>query len=76
MREEVLKLISKALDADLSRISIESTSNDIDEWDSLGHLSLLQELDVNYNNITERIPELASVSSVKEIIDLISSDKS
>lgn len=76
MKEQVLKLISKALDADLSEISIESTSNDIDEWDSLGHLSLLQELDVNYNNITERIPELASVSSVKEIIDLISSDKS
>lgn len=76
MKEEVLKLISKALDTDLSEISIESTSNDIDEWDSLGHLSLLQELDVNYNNITERIPELASVSSVKEIIDLVSSDKS
>lgn len=75
MNEEIFKIISEALGADLSEISVESTSNDIDEWDSLGHLSILQELDVKYNDITDRVPELASVSSVKEIIDLVISNQ-
>jgi|TARA_B110000977_G_C11060799_1_gene485898 acyl carrier protein len=74
MNEELFKIISEALGSDLSEISIESTSNDIDEWDSLGHLSILQELDIKYNDITERVPELASVSTVKEIIDLVTAN--
>ena len=74
MNEQIFKLISDALGADLSEISIETTSHDIDEWDSLGHLSILQELDIKYDNITDRVPELASVSSVKEIINLVISN--
>ena len=75
MKEEIFKLICEALGSDLSEVSIESTSNDIDEWDSLGHLSILQELDLKYDNITDRVPELASVSSVKEIVDLVISNQ-
>ena len=75
MKDEIFKIICEALGSDLSQISIESTSNDIDEWDSLGHLSILQELDLKYDNITDRVPELASVSSVKEIVDLVISNQ-
>lgn len=75
MNEQIFKIISEALGAELSEISVESTSNDLDEWDSLGHLSILQELDIKFNNITDRVPELASVSSVKEIIDLVTSNQ-
>lgn len=75
MEEEILKVVSKALEVDVSEISIESTSNDFAEWDSLGHLNLLNELDNYFNNITDRVPELASASSVKEIVDLVSSNQ-
>lgn len=75
MEKEIIKLICNALEADSSEVSIETTSYDIDEWDSLGHLSILQELDLKYDNITERVPELASVSSVKEIVDLVISNQ-
>lgn len=75
MEQEVLNLICEALGSDPSEISIDSTSNDIDGWDSLGHLSILQELDLKYDNITERVPELASVSSLREIVDLVSSNQ-
>ena len=75
MEEEILKVVSNALEVDLSEISIESTSNDFAEWDSLGHLNLLNELDNNFNNITDRASELESVSSVKEIVDLITSNQ-
>ena len=72
MEQEILNLICEALGSDRSEVTIDSTSNEIDEWDSLGHLSILQALDMKYNNITERVPELASVSSIKEIVDLVS----
>lgn len=75
MEEEVVKVICKALEVDSSEISIDSTSNDFAEWDSLGHLNLLNELDNNFNNITDRVPELASASSVKEIVDLVTSNQ-
>ena len=71
MEQEILELISNALGSDLNEVTIESSSNDIDEWDSLGHLSILQELDIKYDNITERVPGFAAVSTVKEIIDLV-----
>lgn len=74
MEKEIIKLVCNALEADSSEVSIETTSYDIDEWDSLGHLSILQALDEKYNDVTERVPELASVSSVKEIVNLIISD--
>ena len=44
---------------------------DLVEWDSLGHLTLLMKLDEKFDDITEKIPELASATSVKEIISLI-----
>jgi acyl carrier protein len=74
MEKDIIKLICNALEADSSEVSIETTSHDVDEWDSLGHLSILQALDEKYNDVTERVPELASVSSVKEIVDLVISD--
>ena len=74
MEQEIIKLICESLEADISSVTQESTSYDIDEWDSLGHLSILQLLDSKYNDITERVPELASASSVKEIINLVKSD--
>jgi len=74
MEKEIIKLICNALEADSSDVSIETTSYDIDEWDSLGHLSILQALDESYNDVTERVPELASISSVKEIVDLVIAD--
>ena len=75
MEKQIIELISRAFEIESSEISIESTSYDIDEWDSLGHLSVLQELDIEFDDITERVPELASVSSVKEIVDLVIADK-
>ena len=74
MEKEIIKLVCNALEADSSEVSIETTSYDIDEWDSLGHLSILQALDEKYNDVTERVPELASVMNVKEIVDLVISD--
>ena len=71
MEKEIIDIIANALDLKFSEISIDSTANEIVEWDSLGHLSLLQQLDINYDDITERAPELASASTVREIVEAV-----
>ena len=71
MEQKILNVIAKALDIDVSKISLETTSNDFEEWDSLGHLSLLMELDNNFDTVSEKAPQLASASTVKEIVDAV-----
>ena len=71
MEQKILNVIAKALGIDVSKISLETTSNDLEEWDSLGHLSLLMELDNNFDTVSEKAPQLASASTVKEIVDAV-----
>jgi acyl carrier protein len=71
MEQEIFNVIAKALDIDASQINIDTNSNDLEEWDSLGHLSLLMELDNNFDTVSEKAPQLASASTVKEIVDAV-----
>lgn len=71
MEQEIFNVIAKALDIDASQINLETNSNDLEEWDSLGHLSLLMELDNNFDTVSEKAPQLASASTVKEIVDAV-----
>lgn len=71
---QVISEIARALEVDESLISINTINSDVDEWDSLGQISILVRLDLIFNNISERVPTLASVSSVKEIVKLIAID--
>ena len=74
-QDSLLEVIADGLETESSDISMETKASDIAVWDSLGHLNLLMKLDEAYNDVSEKIPELASVSSVKEIFDLISNYK-
>jgi len=71
MEQEIFNVIAKALDVDATQINLETNSNDLEEWDSLGHLSLLMELDKAFNDVSEKAPQLASASTVKEIVDAV-----
>jgi len=72
---DIVKLINEislALEVPNDRINAETTSEMIDEWDSLGQISILARLDLAYNDITEKVPDLASALSVAEIYRLLS----
>ena len=69
--DELLRVVAEGLELDLSDVSMDTKSSDLVDWDSLGHLNLLMKLDENFDDISEKVPNLASVSSVKEIYDLI-----
>lgn len=68
-RHEVLELIRGALE--VKAISEESSSDNIEVWDSLGHLSILTALDDATNGQVADLTELAKAYSVKRILELL-----
>ena len=70
-KNEVLEIIAKALEVDKERITVENTVDSLEEWDSLGHLSILVSLDKKFQGRLAGIKEMASVTSVNSILKIL-----
>jgi acyl carrier protein len=71
MEEQTLfSLIETALNSKPGSVNIETTSANIEGWDSLGHLSILSALNEELGEEDED-PRLASADSVKEILEIL-----
>ena len=70
-KEKLLKSIQVALGMPEGSITLESSSENTDLWDSLGQLSVLQELDKLYEGKIASIEEMASADSVATIKSLL-----
>lgn len=68
-QQKLISIISIALDSD--SITLESTINNTDGWDSLTQLSILTELDDALDGKVTDIKGIADVESVKQIINLL-----
>ena len=68
--EGLITIITDALDAD-DVITVDSSMENINEWDSLGHLSVLTSLDQATEGKASAISDLGESSSVKEIISIL-----
>ena len=68
---DLRELIATALEVEEDQVLTESQIGSIEECDSLGHISILSRLDLAYDNITERVPDLASCTTVIEIHKLL-----
>ncbi len=69
--EKLLKAIQSALDMPEGFITLESSSGNTEGWDSLGQLSILQQLDKLYEGKIAAIEEMASADSVATIKSLL-----
>ena len=67
-KKEIIQIIKKVFLIDHT-INEDATSADIDEWDSLGHIELINYIDQNYNDFTEKNPELIQASSIDELYE-------
>jgi len=67
--EKLIKIIQEALEIDY--ITMESISENVDEWDSLGQLNILASLDEVYDGKIGDIMEMAEADSVKKIIQIL-----
>jgi len=63
-------LIKDALDAD-NEIDINASADNIPEWDSLGHLSVLTALDDATDGKASSLTDLSDATSVTEIVNIL-----
>ena len=70
-QEEVIQIIQKALKLKSGVLSIKNSSNDVKNWDSLGHLNILVALDSSFDGKISKIKEIATANSIKSIINLL-----
>jgi len=69
--KEVIEIIENALEPEGNSLTIDSTSDDLEEWDSLGHLSILVALDEYFHGKIANIEEMATANSVKKILRIL-----
>ena len=60
-------IIAEALDIPVNSVTDESEEGKIEEWDSLGQLSILTSLDSKIDTDISTISELGKANSVKQI---------
>jgi hypothetical protein len=65
---KLCELINGALELEIGKVDVGSSSENIDAWDSLGHLSILATLDRYLDGKAASLTELASATSVKNIL--------
>jgi len=73
-KEKVLRTISAAFE-NKRPISADDTMDTVEEWDSLGHLSVLTELDKAFGGKVAGIDGMSQARSVREIISLLAEAK-
>ena len=69
--EDVIKVIQEALELSDGDISIDSVADEIPDWDSLGHLAILSNLDEYFEGKVASIEELAEVDNIKDLLQLL-----
>lgn len=76
LNEEKLKnLISKILKVKKDKITLNTGINNLEQWDSLAHLSILTEIDNLSKGKASKIKGLSNANTVKEILKLLKNNK-
>ena len=73
-KDEPFLLIKDALDAD-NQIDINASADNIPEWDSLGHLSVLTALDDATDGKASSLSDLSDATSVTEIVSILEAEE-
>lgn len=71
MEKEICRVIERALGLPDNSVNVNDSMETIQEWDSLGLLTILSALDERFGNRIAAIDEISSVRSVKGIIDIL-----
>ena len=69
--QDILKIIQNALELEEGALSLESSMENLDVWDSMGHLGILAQLDQAFDGKVADIQELAAADSAEKIIQIL-----
>ena len=68
---EVLEILRNALEIEKEDIGLDSSSENLEAWDSIGHLSILAGLDSALDGTAAEIADLATADSVRKILHVL-----
>ena len=68
---KLLAIFAKAMDIEIDKVNIDTSSDDLPDWDSLGHLTFLSALDEETNGRTTEISDLTNATSLKEVQEIL-----
>lgn len=72
LTQKIIKIIQDAFPNHQEKITLETTPNDVDEWDSLGQIMLVQTIEDTLK-ISFELEELLNFDSVQNIVDIVQS---
>ena len=65
-KQDIVNIIADALNVD--GVTIGSSADNLEEWDSLGHLSILVALDKEFDGKLASVSDMATANSIEKII--------
>jgi acyl carrier protein len=68
-KNEICRIVEECLKLKKNLINENTKSSDIEEWDSLGQISIVMFLDKKYNNITKDNPNYMTASSITDFYE-------
>jgi len=77
INEKLQKLIAAFFNKPVDIISLSTSNNDIEEWDSLEHIKLILEIEEKFNIkfSLDVIPNMITIKAIQEEIDRINNEK-
>jgi len=71
--KELFQLVSESLEVSVEKINLESSQDKIEEWDSLGHLSILSSLSKDLGDSIKSVKGLGTCESLSCIVKILKS---
>lgn len=68
--EKVIEIVATTCDVDKSEVTENSTVGDFPAWDSVGHLSILTNVEESFN-ISFEPEEMMEMEDVKDIVEAV-----
>jgi hypothetical protein len=70
-KDEVISTIEIALEIEKGSLDIDTRMGSIEQWDSLGHLTILSSLDVLFDGLIGTISNISEAQSTEEILNIL-----
>ena len=70
MEEKIIQLASEILNAPQSELTIDSSMDTVDNWDSLAHIQLIAEIEDEFK-ISIPFEDVAEITSLKDFLKYI-----
>ena len=74
-KEEVISTMESALELEKGSLSLDTHMGGIEQWDSLGHLSILSALDALFDGLVASITNISQAKSVGDILNILIENK-